>query len=69
MYRIKVKNLLSGVIFYEYGFSSFIMKALHYMFNDTDDKGYSIYEVMEVTQLCFSLKTFEKCLTNYTYMI
>lgn len=69
MYRIKAKNLLSGVIFYEYGFSSFMMETLHYMFNDTDDKGYSIYEVMEVSRLCFSLETFEKCLTNYTYMI
>lgn len=68
MYRIKVINLETNVIFYEYGFSSFLMKRIHFLFNETDSCGYGVYEVLDISRLCFSLKTFKKCLTKYRYV-
>jgi hypothetical protein len=64
MYRIKVINCQTDIIFYEYGFSSYIMKRLHFLFNYTDSNGYSYYEVLDISRLCFSLETFKKCLTT-----
>jgi len=66
MYRITVRNTKTGVKFYEYGFSRYIMKRIHFYFNEIDNDYYSIYDVLEVSTLVFSLKTFRKCLTNYT---
>lgn len=69
MYRLKVQNLQTNVIFYEYGFSSYLMKRISFLFAETDSKGYLVYEILDVVPLCFSLKTFKKCLTNYSYVI
>jgi hypothetical protein len=45
MYRIKVKNTETNIVYYEYGFSKWIMKRLHFYFNETDNNYYSIYEI------------------------
>lgn len=65
MYRIKVINTQTGIIFYEYGFAKHMMKSIHHMFNETDNDFYSIYEIMEITKLVFNFSTFKKCLTHY----
>lgn len=64
MYKIKVKNEETGVIYWEYGFSKWLMKTLHFYFNETDNNFYRIYNVLEITKIVFNLKTFKKCLTN-----
>lgn len=64
MYRIKVRNDKTGYIWYEYGFSKYIMKRIHFLFNETDNDFYSIYNILEITILSFSLKSFKKCLTK-----
>jgi len=70
MYRIKVVNCQTGIIFYEYGFASYIAKRLHFLFNFINtNNGQPYYEVLDFSQLCFSLETFKKCLTNYSYVI
>ena len=66
MYRIHVVNTETGVYFYKYGFACHMMKTIHYLFNETDVEHYSIYEILDISKLCFSWKTFKKCLTNYT---
>jgi hypothetical protein len=66
MYRITVRNTETGIKFYEYGFSRDMMKRIHFLFHETDNDGYSIYDILDITILAFSLKTFKKCLTNYT---
>ena len=66
MYRITVRNTVTGIKFYEYGFSRDMMKRIHFLFHETDNDGYSIYDILDITILAFSLKTFKKCLTNYT---
>lgn len=68
MYRITVRNTATGIRFYEYGFSRYMMKRIHFLFHETDNDGYSIYDILDITILAFSLKTFKKCLTNYTTM-
>ena len=69
MYRIKVRNDKTGVIFYEYGFSGYMMKRLHFMFNETDSQHYSIYDILDISKIVFTPKTFIKCLTNYTKVV
>ena len=69
MYRIKVKNEYTGVIFYEYGFANYMMKRLHFMFNEIDSQYYSIYDILDITKIVFTPKTFIKCLTNYTKVV
>lgn len=69
MYRIKVRNDETEVIFYEYGFANYMMKRLHFMFNETDNQYYSIYNILEITKIVFTPKTFIKCLTNYTKVV
>lgn len=66
MYRITVRNTQTGIKFYEYGFSRDMMKRIHFLFHEADNDGYSIYDILDITILTFSLKTFKKCLTNYT---
>lgn len=69
MYRIKVKNDETGVIFYEYGFSAWMMDRLHFYFNETDNQYYSIYDILDISKIVFTPKTFIKCLTNATKII
>jgi hypothetical protein len=69
MYRIKARNDQTEVIFYEYGFTNYMMKRLHFMFNETDNQHYSIYNILEITKIVFTPKTFIKCLTNYTKVV
>lgn len=69
MYRIKVRNDETGIIFYEYGFTNYMMKRLHFMFNETDSQHYSIYNILDITKIVFTPKTFIKCLTNYTKVV
>jgi len=69
MYRITVKNEETGVIYREYGFSRWIMKKLHFYFNETDSDFYSVYEVLDITKIVFNLKTFKKCLTNKAELV
>lgn len=64
MYRIKVRNNETGIIFYEYGFSRWMMKTIHFLFNETNSDFYSIYDILEITILEKNIKTFIKCLTN-----
>lgn len=65
MYRIKYINIETGIICVEYAFAKKMMKIIHNIFNETNHNGYSIYELMDISILCFSLKTFKKCLTNH----
>ena len=64
MYKIKVRNDETGKIWWEYGFSKYIMKRIHYLFNETYDEGYELYNILEIRRIVFTLKTFKKCLTN-----
>ncbi len=66
MYKTKVINLDTGAIWWEYGFSRYMMKRIHFWTNETDIDNYAIYSVMRVCKICFSIKTFKKCLTNAT---
>ena len=69
MYKIKVRNDQTGVIYWEYGFSKWLMKRLHFYFNETDSDFYKIYDVLDITKIIFNLKTFKKCLTNQTELV
>jgi len=69
MYRIKVKNNETGITFYEYGFSSWLMKRLHFYLNETDQLFFRIYDILDITKIVFTPKTFIKCLTNYTKVV
>jgi len=66
MYKIKVRNDETGVVWWEYGFSRYLMKRLHFYYNETDNNFYQIYEVLQITPIVFTLRTFKKCLLNYT---
>ena len=68
MYKIKVINLESQKVFWEYGFGSYLMKRIHFMSNERTMDGFPVYEVLEVVKINFSLKTFKKCLTNSWYV-
>lgn len=68
MYKIKVINTETGVIFFEYGFSRYMMKRIHFFFYEKDLACYSIYEILDISKLAFSFKTFKKCLTNATML-
>ncbi len=69
MYKIKVKNNETNKIWWEYGFSKFMMKRINFLYNETNDYNYyQTYEVLEVHKIIFTLKTFKKCLTNYREM-
>ncbi len=67
MYKIKVLNNETGNVWYEYGFTKYMMKRIHYLFNDTYIRNgfpHNLYEVLEVHKIIFTRKTFKKCLTN-----
>ena len=64
MYKIKVINIETGKIWWEYGFSNFMMKRLHFLYNEKDGNFYQLYNVLEITKITFTWKTFKKCLTN-----
>ena len=67
MYKIKVRNNETGRVWYEYGFTKFMMKRIDYLFNDIymeNGYPYKLYEVLEVYKIIFTWKTFKKCLTN-----
>ena len=64
MYKIKVRNDETGKIWWEYGFSKYIMKRINYLFNETYNEGYELYNILEIRRIIFTLKTFKKCLTN-----
>jgi hypothetical protein len=70
MYRIKVVNCQTNIVFYEYGFASYIAKRLHFLFNYINtNNGHPYYEVLDISRLSFSLEIFKKCLTNYSYAV
>ena len=69
MYKIKVRNDETGLIWWEYGFSKWMMKRIHFYYNEVDDDGYHIYNILDISAIVFSLKTFKKCLTNETIVI
>ena len=64
MYKIKVKNIETGKEWWEYGFNNFMIKRIHFLFNDTNSNYYNIYEILEIRKIIFTWKTFKKCLTN-----
>lgn len=66
MYKIKVINTETGIIFFEYGFSRYIVKRIHFFFHEVDSDNYHIYTILNISKLAFSFKTFKKCLTNAT---
>jgi hypothetical protein len=68
MYKIKVINLESQKVFWEYGFGSYLMKRIQFMYNERNINGSPVYEILEVFKINFSLKTFARCLTNKCYM-
>lgn len=70
MYRITVKNLKTGVISWEYGFSKTTMKKIYRTFNSYDAVGnYKKYKIIDIIKLKFSLLNFKKCLTKYSEVI
>lgn len=69
MYKIKVRDDKTGLIWWEYGFSKLIMKRIHFYYNEVDDYGYHIYNILDISAIIFSLKTFKKCLTNKVTML
>ncbi len=68
MYKLKIRNIRTNEVSYNYGFSSYLMKRILYLFTVTDFEGYLLYEILDVIPLCFSLKTLKKCLTKYSYV-
>ena len=64
MYRIEVKNMNTGYVFYEYGFSKWMMKRVQFLFHTSDLFGNPIFEILDITILCLTLDTLKKCLTN-----
>lgn len=64
MYKIKVKNLETEKEWWEYGFNNFMMKRINFLFNDTNNNYYNVYEILEIRKIIFTWKTFKKCLTN-----
>ena len=66
MYKIMVHNTETGVTWWEYGFSRYMMKRIHFLKNETDIDNYEIYSILWISKICFSIKTFKKCLTNAT---
>ena len=68
MYKIKVINTETGIIFFEYGFSRYMMKRVHFFFHEVDSENYHIYEILDISKLAFSFKIFKKCLTNATIL-
>lgn len=69
MYKIKVRNDETGIIFWEYGFSRYIMKRIHFFFNETDNDNYLIYNILDITKIVFTFDTFKKCITNKTILV
>lgn len=69
MYKIKVRNDETGVVWWEYGFSRYLMKRLNFYYNETDSTFYQIYDVLQIVPIIFTFKTFKKCLMNYTEVI
>lgn len=66
MYRIKVRNDQTGAIWYEYWFTRWAMKRIHFLFNEVDNNFYHVYDILDIAILENSLKNFKKCLTGYT---
>lgn len=67
MYKIQVKDNKTNCIWWEYGFSIFMMKRLNYLFNttyDNNDFPYEAYEIIQIKKIIFTWKTLRKCLTN-----
>lgn len=64
MYRIEVKNINTGYVFYEYGFSRWMMKRIHFLFHYTDLFGNPTFEILNIVILCLTWDTLKKCLTN-----
>ena len=64
MYKIQVKDNETGKIWWEYGFSKFMMKRIHSLFNETNANNYITYDILKICKIVFTLKTFKKCLTN-----
>lgn len=69
MYKIKVRNNETGLIWWEYGFTNFIMKRIHFLFNETDNDFYDKYSILEIIKIYCTFSTFKKCLTNHTDFI
>jgi len=66
MYKIKVVNLSTGATWWEYGFSRYMMKRIHFLTNEIDINNYLMYSIIRVYKINFTVKTFKKCLTNAT---
>lgn len=69
MYKIKIRNDETGAIFWEYGFSKFIMKRIHFFFNEVDNDNYLIYNILDITKIAFTFNTFFKCITNKAILV
>lgn len=70
MYKIIVKNLETGTLSWEYGFSKTMMKKIYRTFNSYDTVGnYKKYKIIDIIKLKFSLLNFKKCLTKHSKMI
>jgi len=65
MYKIKVRNIETNKVWWEYGFTKFMMKRVCYLFNNTDYNNFSSYEIEAIIPVVFNIKTFKKCLINY----
>ena len=66
MYKIKVVNLETGIAWWEYGFSRSMMKRIYFLKNETGIDNYELYSIIWILKICFSIKTFKKCLTHAT---
>ena len=64
MYKIQVKDNGTGKIWWEYGFSKFMMKRICFLSNETYYNGYATYNILQIYKIVFTLKTFKKCLTH-----
>ena len=64
MYRIEVKNINTGYVFYEYGFSKWMMKRVQFLFHQGDLFGNPTFEVLDIVILILTWDTLKKCLTN-----
>lgn len=61
MYKICVRNLKTKCEWWEYGFTHYMMKRLHFLLNNTET-----YEIIWCFKCYYILTAFKKCLLRET---
>ena len=68
MYKILVLDAAHNLRWWEYGFSHYLMKRIHFLHNCTNSDFERIYEIERIEHLVFTLPIFWKCVKGETRM-